>query len=503
MNATLRKTVVAAAAALSVAAAASASDDKAFAELKVRYEKAAKNHDDSGVRERRKIVLSLFDHLDQKACRKLLREAFDDDAVDTRVAVAQVLGASGDPKDLDALVLGVSKDKKLRGATIALGEGLSYTAPAAAAVASAHAVEIAAKAKGDVRFAMLEGVGELGDPGVYDALLALGDKWLPEEHYAIGAALGACGKEKAIARLTADSKSSIPLARLGAVTGLARSGTKESLAPLTDALHDLDPRVVETAAVALAAAKHTPAATALADAMSTAPLRTKYVLRESLAAIFGKDVGLDAAAWRSVIEGKKPEPAVVPADQPKLPVFFGIPVASDRVAVVLDLGRRMSWMGRLPRAQQGIAEYLEALDDTIGFNVYTCAKTTDRFGKGFSAGPAARAQAVAWVRKQLTSSGFNLKAALQQILEDESDVDTILLATDSLPWGEGAAESAMEVIEVFRRANLTRRVRVHVAFIAPGGRLETSEPDDEFEDRATLLKLLAEGSGGKFIRVDR
>lgn len=504
MNATLRKSLVAAAAAVSVAAAAFASDDKAFAELKARYEKAAKNHDDSGIRERRKIVLALFDHLDQKACRKLLREAFDgDDAVDTRVAVVQVLGASGDPKDLDVLVAGVGKDKKLRGPSIALGEGLSYTAPAAAPAASAHAVELAAKAKGDVRFALLEGVGELGDPGVYDAILALGEKWTPEEHFVVNTALGACGKEKAVAGLVADAKSSVPLARLGAVNGLARSGAKESLAPLTDALHDLDPRVVETAAKALAAAKHAPAAGALVDAMSTAPLRLRWVLRESLAAILGKDVGLDAAAWRAVVDGKKPEPAAVPAGEPKLPQFFGIPVASDRVVVLLDLGRRMSWMNRLTRAQDGIVQYLESLDDTIGFNVYGCTKTADRFSKGFCAGAASRGQAVAWVRKQLTGGFFNMKTALLQVLEDEPDADTILLATDSLPWGEGAAESAMEVLEVFRRANLTRHVRVNVAYVIPGGRLATSEPEDEFEDRATILKLLAEGSGGKFVRIEQ
>jgi hypothetical protein len=59
-------------------------------------------------------------------------------------------------------------------------------------------------------------------------------------------------------------------------------------------------------------------------------------------------------------------------------------------------------------------------------------------------------------------------------------------------------------MEVFRQANLSRRVRVHVAFVVPGGRYAPSETiDDEFEDRATLLKILAETSGGRFVRVDR
>ena len=493
-----------AAAVLAGAAVARASDPAAFADLKKRYEKAAKNHDDNGVRERRKLILDCFDYLDLKDCRKLLRDSFDgsDDSVDTRTATVQVLGASGDPKDLDLIVKGIARDK-LRAPTIAIGEGLACTATETAAVASAHAVELAGKSKGDLRFALFEGVAELGDAAAYDSLAALSDKWPPDEHCMRDVALGACGREKAVAALAADAKHANPTVRLGAVLGLAKTGAKESLAPLTDALHDLDPRVVEAAAAALGAAKHQPASSALVDAMATAPLRLKCTLRAALAAIVGKDYGLDAAAWRSVLDGKKPEPPVVAAGDPKMPQFFGIPVASDRVVVVLDLGKRMSWQGRLARAQDGITQYLDSLGDTASFNVWSCAKFTDRFSKGMTGGAAARGQASAWVRKQLTSSGFNLKAALAQILEEERDADTILLATDLMPWGDGAAETAMECVEEFRRANLTRRVHLDIAFVVPGGRLATSEPDEEFEDRAKMLELMAKTSGGTFVRVDK
>jgi hypothetical protein len=486
------------------AAAAHASDQTAFADLRKRYEKAAKNHDENGIRERRKLILECFDYLDQKDCRKLLRDAFEgvDESCDTRTVTVQVLGASGDPKDLDVIVKGVAKDK-IRAPTIAIGEGLACTDKTAAAAASAHAVELAGKAKGDLRFALLEGVAELGDPSVYDALAALNDKWTPEEHCMRDVALGACGKDKAVAALTTDAKNPNPTVRLGAVLGLAKTGAKESLPPLTEALRDLDPRVVAAAADAVGAAKHQPACAALADVLDTAPLRVRSAARAALAAIRGKDYGLDAAAWRTVLDGKKPEPPVVAADQPKMPQFFGMPVASDRVVVVLDVGKRMSWQGRLSRAQDGIVEYLDSLGDSASFNVWTCAKLTERFSKGMTTGAAARGQAKAWVLKQLTSSGFNLKSALAQILEEEREADTILLATDSMPWGENAAETAMEALEDFRRANLTRRVKLDVAFVVPGGRLATSEGEDEFEDRAVLLELMAKTSGGTFVRVDK
>ncbi len=497
--------VVVCAAVFAAGGSARASDEKAFAELKAKYDKLSKLHDENGIRERRKMLFSMFDYIDQKACRKLLREAFEaDDSADTRCAAVQVLTATGDPKDLEAVVKGVARDK-LKGATISIGVGVACTAKDAAPATSICAVGLAGKAKGDVRFALLEGVAELAEPAAYDALAALplDAKATPDERYIRNVALGACGKEKAVPALTADLKNGNPVIRLGAVTGLVKTGAKESLPPLTDALHDLDPRIVETAAVALGAAKHQPAAAALADAMAAASLRTKLALRGALASIAGKDYGMNPAAWRDALSGKKPEPPVVVGADPKTPEFFGVSAATDRVAVVLDLSHRMGWNGRLARAKEGISAYLAALDDSAVFNVYTCASVTDSFSKSMCTGAADRAQADAWLKKQLNAGGHDLSRCLLQILAEQPDVDTILLATQAMPWGDSAATTAMEAIEVFRRANMTRRVRLHVAFVAPGGRVTTSETNDDFEDRATLLQLLAESSGGKFVRIDQ
>jgi len=497
--------VASAAAVCLVGEDAAASDAKAFADLKASYDKLTKLHDERGIRERRKMLFSFFDYIDQKACRKLLREALDaEDSADTRIAVVQVLAATGDPKDLEFIVKGVGKDR-LRGAAISIGVGLSCTGKDAASAISVQAVALAAKAKGDVRFGLLEGVAELAEPAAYDALAALplDAKTTPEERYVRNVALGACGREKAVAALAADAKSGNAVVRLGAVTGLARTGAKESLAPLTEALHDLDPLIVETAATAVGAAKHQPATNALVDAMGAASLRSKIALRGALASIVGKDYGLDPSAWRDALAGKSPTPLAMAANAAKPPAFFEIPVATDRVAVVLDRSHRMGWNGRMQRAKDGIASYLASLDASAAFNVYTYANVTDSFSTSMCTGAASRDQAVAWVKKQLDASGADLQRCLLQILAEQPDVDTILLATNSMPWGDSAATTAMETIEVFRRANLTRRVRLHVAFVVPGGRVTTSETNDDFEDRATLLQLLAEMSGGKFVRVDQ
>jgi HEAT repeat protein len=503
------RTVVCAAAAAAIAAAiavspgARASDEKGFAALKAEYEKAAKKHDPDGVRERRKLILKTFDYLDQKACRKLLRDALDgEDEADTRVAVVQVLAASPDVKDLDAIVKALARDK-LRGPVIAIGEGIACADPAGADALAARAVELVTKAKGDLRLALLEGVGELSSPAAYEPLVALGEKWLPEEHYLRDVALGSCGKEKAVARLVADMKASTGLVRRGTVAGLARTGSKESLAALTEALHDSDPRTLEIAAAALGEAKHQPAAPALADAMLTAPLRAKCALRAALVATLGKDFGLDGTAWRAAIDGKQPAPAAVPADAPKHPEFFGIPVASDRVVVILDKSHSMAWNGRLVRCQEEIERYLSSIDDKAEFAVIACDKNAERFADTLAVAGSSRAQAQVWVRKQLGGGGFDLKSALLDALVTYPEADTFLLATDSMPWGDGAAESASEVLEVFRAANRTRAVRLHVAFVVPGGRVTTSELEPEFEDRVFQLGLLAKGSGGTFVRVEK
>src|SRR5262249_22187751 len=158
--------------------------------------------------------------------------------------------ATGDPKDVDCILKSLAKDK-LRGPSIALGEGLACTKEAIPAAAQ-HAAELAPKAKGDLRFALLEGAAELADPAAWPALQAFAEKVTPEEHSILDVAQGACGKEKAVAGLASDVKSLNPLVRFGAVEGLARSGSPLALPHLVDALHDIDPRVIGCAADALA-----------------------------------------------------------------------------------------------------------------------------------------------------------------------------------------------------------------------------------------------------------
>ena len=501
---TRSRTIVAVAAALAAGVAhgpmpqAAASDAKAFATLEATYEKLARNHDDEANLERRKLLLRTFDYLDLKACRKLLRGAYDDEQFsDQRIAAVQVLAASGDPKDLDFLVTAFKKEKA-RGPVIACGEGLGYTAEELVPAAAAWIAKALPKSKGDLRLSLLEALGELRDPSAYDAVLALGDKLPREEQFERTIALGACGREKALPALVQQAGHADANLRFAATLALVRAGGTGALDTMVELVGDRDSRIAEAAARFVGEAKHAPATAKLVDALAPSPLRARAAIRDALVAITGKDFGFDASAWRAHLDGKTPA-TTVPAP---LPEFFGIPVASDRVLVLLDISGSMDWSGRLPRMRDGAKAFVDRLQDTSMFDLWTVCRVTESFSGGMAAGPDARARAADWIAARLTGSGFDLAKALDQVLKERPDVDTILLATDSYPWGESGFDTPLETILRFRRANRMRRLRVHVAFVVPGGRYVASEPHESiFEDRALVLTILAEQADGKFVRV--
>lgn len=469
-------------------------DEAAFKDLKSRYDKLARNQDDNATRERRKILLESFDFRALKTCRTFLRKAYgDENTADNRIAAVQVLAASGDPKDVEFLLSAFKKEKS-DGPQIALGEGIGYTDPEQAPAVSAWIGPQLAKSKGEPLRALLEGLGTLADPSGHAPTLALGDKLARAEQYERLIALGACGKAAAVPVLRKYADSPDGAIQLGATAGLARAGVPEALPVLIGLLRSRDGRVVEEAAAALAAAKHAEAAGPIADAFEGASLRTREALRAALKDLTGKDFGHDAEAWRKGAAGKA---------APAVPKFFGTPVPSDRAVGILDLSRSMDWKSRLARARDGLAEWVGNLPDDATFDLVGGARTPVPFSERMVTGPAARQQAAEWIERQLTGGGFDLRESLLYVLRSRPEADTIVLATDSAPWGDSNEDTPLAVLEEFRRENRMRRLRVFVAFVAPGGRYEESEQyPEEFEDRKLLLRLLAETSGGTFTAIE-
>ncbi len=473
---------------------ASASDEAGFKALKAEFDKAAKNHDDIGNRARRRLILQAFDYRDQKSCKKLLRDAFGDESLpDNRVAVMQVLPACGDPKEIDFCLSALKKEKS-PGPIIALAEGLGFTDPASTTVIAQHVALLLAKNKGDVQRSLIEGVGVLGDPAAFAALNALGEKLPPAEAFERLVAMGACGKGLAVPGLAKAAKISDPTLRLAAALGLARTGVPEAAPLLVELISDLDWRVAVAAIEAVGAMKHEPAKDALIATLSSSSIRTREAARAALKEITGKDCGWDADAWKTLTPGTLP---------PAGPSFFGISVASSRVVVIVDLSRSMSWSGRLDRARAEVKALVAALGEDTQFDIIEAGRGPKAVLGGLASGPSAKSKATEAVEKLATASGFDTREAVQFVLRTMPDADTILIATDSYPYGEGSEDTPLSVMQEIRKENRMRRVRIDVAFVAPGGRYAESETDaDEYDDRKFLLKLFAESNGGRFVAVE-
>ena len=223
-------------------------------------------------------------------------------------------------------------------------------------------------------------------------------------------------------------------------------------------------------------------AEALVEALRGAEfLRTREAARTALRTLLDKDLGYDADAWAKVVAGKparKPEPAALPA-------FFGAPVASDSVLVILDTSRSMNWMERLDAAIGGCREYVAALPDDASFTLFDMSRDVLRFNEGgLVSGATNRESADEWLAERQTRGGARFLVALEEALETLPQVDTICIATDSHPWGKTRSETSQETLEVFRHLNRTRRVRLVIALVMPGGRYEPSERTELEIERA-------------------
>ncbi len=485
-------------AAASIAAPAFAQDG--YRKAAKRYDELSKNHDDPGNRDRRYAILDLFPFRTEKPCRKLLRNAFDDEkTIANRVAVVHVLSGSGAPKSLDYLVKAFKKERA-RAPIIALGAGLGFTPDdeKSRAAMAKQAIKHLKRAKDDLRMSLIDGLGQIGHPSALPALLGLA-KLSTDEWFTRDVALGHVGGDGALATLQEDAAHPLPEIRLGAAFGLAAMGTEGAIGTLMTMLSDSDARVIRTAAAKLAEAAHKDAAPAMAKALGDAvTLRTREELRVALTTLLGRDLGHDAEAWAKLAAGDNPPP---PKDLPEMTKVFGIPVASDSFAVLIDTSRSTSWLDRLARIRSECVGFIDALAPDATFVLARAARQFTPYQESFVTEPQ-RADAQAWIDELLPGGGLDMRLALTETLTRFPSADTIVILTDSHPWGAGRSSGSRETMEIFRRLNATRQVKLIIALVMPGGRNEASERSQpEIDERIDYLTEMAEDSGGAFVHV--
>jgi len=489
---------------LAAASIAVAADSPLLKSLKKEYDALSHNHDDEASRARRRVLLEMFDVREEPGARRLLKKALGGEKrIDNRVAVVHLLAGCGDPKAFTSMLSGLKKER-FRAPVLAIGRGVGFTPDANTTDLSAAVLKALKRAKGDLRSSLLEGLGGLGVADATPVLLAFEPKNTVESYYR-NRAIGRCNGEGAEAFLIAELDSPYPAAERGAVHGLAAIGSDAALTAIsTTALHDTSVRVVRAAATALAAAGHKPAAAEMAKELQRSHwVREREVLRQSLQALLGKDFGYDAEKWPAAAAGKPVEPTA-PADLPKQPEFFGVPVATNSVLVMLDTSRSVQWMGRLEREIAGCQEFIRELPDDSEFAVWNVTRGAEKFQPDMVAVATHRDAAIEWLGEQKSGrGGLYVKKALNDAVGTLTRFDTIVFATDSHPWGETAEETSLETIETFRHMNRDLDIKLVIALVMPGGRFEDSERSEtEIEERIEFLTQLAEESGGAFVHVE-
>jgi len=174
--------------------------------------------------------------------------------------------------------------------------------------------------------------------------------------------------------------------------------------------------------------------------------------------------------------------------------YYGIPLASKRVAFLIDVsgsmkakigtGRKRS---RLDGAKQQLGQVIEKMAKDYEFNVITYQTTVRPVWGGLRrAAGKNKAEMQATALQLKAGGGTNIYGALEQAFADP-DVDTVYLLSDGEPSG-GLINDIDEIGDAVRRWNYQRQVIIHGIAIGKKSR---------------LLKRLADESGGQYVVVNR
>jgi HEAT repeat protein len=309
-----------------------------------------------------------------------------------------------------------------------------------------------------------------------------------------------------------------PALRLAAVRSLGVLADEASLPLLISLLDDDSWRVREATGDALYALRAKSAVGPLVEHLERERMRVRaaYVraLRRTTAMPF-RDVPRDWQRWwsdardtfavppLSQVESMEARLAQSAANAPTRATFYGIPVQSDHLALVIDIsgsmaetdlmasdpaataaGDRPAPSTKLDVAKREVEQLIERLPEGSALNLIFFNEDVQRWQHGLvpmSRGPAARA--CAFVRDRRAQGSTNLFDALADALSDPQ-LDTIYLLSDGNPT-VGRIVDPLALRTEIRRRNASRDVRIHVVSIGHD---------------SPLLRHLAEDAGGLYVQ---
>ena len=289
--------------------------------------------------------------------------------------------------------------------------------------------------------------------------------------------------------------------RAAAASVLPDHPEAEPLALLKESLADDHPVVRQAAIDALTRLRDRAAIPLLIDRLAFESLRLRASLQQALVSLTGLDHGDRPTRWRAWWQEQGDSFVLPPLDEalaaerqrelareanPTQSLFYGIPLASDRLSFVLDISGSMSALvagGREMRIDVLRRELVQALKGMVPqarFNLVFFSDHPDAWAKKLVDLNADSLEAATqFIERQGAGGGTALYDALMEAYEDES-VDTIVLLSDGEPTS-GRIVDANEIVADLWARNRLRRVVFHT--VAVGG-------------PSALLQSLSSMSGG-------
>ncbi|MBL8840184.1 MAG: HEAT repeat domain-containing protein [Planctomycetes bacterium] len=358
----------------------------------------------------------------------------------------------------------------------------------------------------EVRAAALRAVAAIGDR---EALAPLERATLDPDPLVAVAAIEAVsrlrrGEPAWNQRLRQLARSRLPLQRVAATQALA-DADDPTLEPLLRELLDDDSwRVREQAARGLGRLRSVAAVAPLIELVANERRRVRLAAAAALRRISGMPFTDLASDWRrwwaDQGDGFVPPPlAEVEAMELRLATnrarattrasFYGLPIESDHLALVVDVSGSMGSpegtgeRTKLDVAKDEVCELIRQLEPGAELNLLFFSDHVRRWKRGLCrVDRASMAHATAFVRAQKADGSTNLHEALLAALDDP-DVDTVYVLSDGAPTVGRVTDPALLRAEV-RHRNVGGRVRLNA--ISIGG-------------QSPLLRHLAEDSGGSYV----
>lgn len=313
------------------------------------------------------------------------------------------------------------------------------------------------------------------------------------------------------------SRSSDAPTRMGALAALARYRTVEAAERVAELLEDPEWAVRVEALEAAARMRRAAVVPALIERLRFERGRMRQDVHGALRMLTGLDHGRSPERWAAwwaregeAFEPPPPEAALAAEAERRardddagtaVASFYGVHVVSERVVFVLDVSGSMrlppgvfdeaadydpSLPSRMDIARKELSAAVRGMPDGTLFNLIFFEDEVHRLDDDLvEMKKRERQRALRWISEQYALGGTALYPALQLAFRDPL-VDTIHVLTDGAPTVGELTDIAAIRAEV-ARWNEARHVRIHGVALGQD---------------STLLRWLAEDTGGRYARVD-